>query len=208
MPPFVNPKFNLALAAPLLLVVLAGGISGCKKKTDAPAAATPADAEWQSQITEREMPDSKLIVQEVDLDRDGKPEVKNYFRPRTEDRALVRKELDLNRDGNIDLISYFDDDGNLKKEEMDSDYDGKFDWTDHYRDGRRVMSEYDTETDGQPNVFKYYETVDGKTHLARKERDSDGDGRIDVWERFDPSGKVIRMGRDTDGDGKIDERTE
>ena len=209
MPAFGKFLFSTSIAAPALILALAGPMVGCKKKTDAPASAGSESAEeWQSQVTERELPDSKLVLQEVDLDRDGKPEIKNYFRTRTEDRVLVKKEVDLNRDGRMDLISYFDDDGNLKKEEMDSDYDGRFDWTDHYRDGRRVMSEYDTETDGQPNVFKYYETADGVTHLARKERDTDGDGKIDVWERFDKSGKVIRTGRDTDGDGKMDERSE
>lgn len=205
-----KPRSFTSFACAIAAFTLIGATSGCKKKTDAPqpAAAESAPQEWQSQVTETELKDSKLVLQEVDLDADGTPEIKNYFRPRTDDRVLVKKEIDLNRDGSIDLISYFDDDGNLKKEEMDSDYDGRFDWTDHYRDGRRVMSEYDTETDGIPNVFKYYETDNGKTHLARKERDTDGDGKIDVWERFDPSGKVIRTGRDLDGDGKMDERSE
>ena len=66
----------------------------------------------------------------------------------------MRKELDLNRDGKVDVVSYFDTEGQLEKEEMDSDYDGRFDWTDRYQDGIRVMSEYDTDYDGLPNVFK------------------------------------------------------
>lgn len=205
-----KPRSTSLLASAFVSFALLGAVSGCSKKNDAPqaAAAESAPQEWKSQVTETELKDSRLILQEVDLDTDGRPEIKNYYRPRTEDRVLVKKEVDLNRDGSIDLISYFDDDGNLKKEEMDSDYDGRFDWTDHYREGRRVMSEYDTETDGMPNVFKYYETDNGVTHLARKERDTDGDGKIDVWERFDPTGKVIRTGRDLDGDGKMDERSE
>lgn len=182
-------------------------ITGCKGKK-APIGEQSAEA-FQSQVTEKELPEQGLVLQEVDLDIDGKPDILNYFRPRSDDRVLVRKEVDLNRDGNIDLISYFDNDGKLKKEEMDSDYDGKFDWTDHYQEGKRVMSEYDTETDGQPNVFKYYETSEGgDTKLSRKERDTDGDGKIDVWERFDANGRVIRTGKDTDGDGKMDERSE
>ena len=97
----------------------------------------------------------------------------------------------------------------LEKEEMDSDYDGQFDWTDHYQDGLRVMSEWDSDYDGRPNVFKYYvRDESGNVSLDRKERDSDGDGRIDVWERFSPTGEVIRYGRDTDGDGEIDLRDE
>ncbi|MEZ4318987.1 MAG: hypothetical protein R3F61_15845 [Myxococcota bacterium] len=179
---------------------------GCKSKSRGePVGSTE---EWQSQVTERELPEEGLLQQEVDLDIDGRPEIINYYRERATDRLLVKKELDLNQDGRIDLVSFFDDEGRLKKEEMDSDYDGKFDWTDHYRDGKRVMSEYDTETDGVSNVFKYYETVEGQTRLSRKERDTNGDGKIDVWERFDAEGNVIRTGTDTDGDGKMDERSE
>ena len=90
-----------------------------------------------------------------------------------------------------------------------SDYDGAFDWTDHYQKGVRVMSEYDTDSDTKPNVFKYYiRSEDGSMHLDRKERDEDGDGKIDVWERFSLTGEVIRTGRDTDGDGKVDVREE
>ena len=37
----------------------------------------------------------------------------------------------MNRDGRFDVISLFDE-GELTREEMDSDYDGAFDWTDHY----------------------------------------------------------------------------
>ena len=81
--------------------------------------------------------------------------------------------VDLNRDGQVDVISYFDDAGKLEREEMDSDFDGHFDWIDHYQDGVRVMAETDTDMDGRSNVYAYY--VDGK--IQRKERDSNGDGR-------------------------------
>jgi hypothetical protein len=71
------------------------------------------------------------------------------------------------------------------------------------------MSEYDTDSDNKPNVFKYYiRGEDGSMHLDRKERDEDGDGKIDVWERFALDGSVVRTGRDTDGDGKVDVREE
>jgi hypothetical protein len=171
----------------------------------------PSDSEkaFQTKVSERKSDDG-LLIQEIDLDSDGNPDIRNFYRERADaPRLLVRKELDLNRDGKIDVISYFDDDGNLDREDMDSDYDGVFDWTDHYQKGSRVMSEYDTDQDGKPNVFKYYiKSDDGRMYLDRKERDEDGDGKIDVWERFNPLGEVIRTGRDTDGDGKVDVREE
>lgn len=181
----------------LLFLVACGG-----KK--APAAGGPQGR----QITERNLPDQGLVLQEVDLDRDGRPEIFNYYRERADaPRLLVKKEMDLNRDGVIDIRSFFDDDGRLVREEMDADYDGVFDHIDHYQQGVRVMTEYDTDQDGLSNVFKYYiKDERGVARLDRKERDEDGDGRIDVWERFDAQGRVTRTGRDTDGDGKMDVR--
>lgn len=162
-----------------------------------------------SRVSERPLEDG-LVGQDIDLDADGAVDIKNYYRERSDaPRLLVRKELDLNRDGKVDVVSFFDPDGNLEREEMDSDYDGRFDWVDHYQRGWRVMSEYDTDSDGRANVFKYYiRTAEGVMRLDRKERDEDGDGKIDVWERFAANGDVVRTGRDTDGDGKVDIREE
>jgi hypothetical protein len=189
---------NVRLVALATLVV-----AGCAKQT------SNSQADYERRVTERELADEGLILQEVDLDGDGAADVVNYLRPRSDaPRLLIRKEMDLNRDGRIDVVSFFSDVGVLEKEEMDSDYDGKFDWTDHYKDGVRVMSEWDSDFDGVPNVYKYYTRVDGKLVLDRKERDTDGDGRIDLWERFGADGQVIRTGRDTDGDGKMDVREE
>lgn len=187
------------------VLLLATLFAGCAKKTVNDA---PSESQAQ-QITERPT-EAGLVEQTIDLDTDGQPDIHNYYRERADaPRLLLRKELDLNRDGKVDVVSFLDDAGQLEREEMDSDYDGFFDWTDHYQKGVRVMSEYDTDNDGRPNVFKYFiRAEDGTVHLDRKERDEDGDGKIDVWERFDATGAVIRSGRDTDGDGKVDVREE
>lgn len=190
-----------------MMVAAVVAVAGCAKDPGASTGASGPDA--PPPITERTT-EAGLVESSIDLDGDGKPEIRNYWRERADaPRLLVRKEVDMNRDGKADVISYFTDDGVLDREEMDSDYDGFFDWTDHYQKGTRVMSEYDSDNDGKPNVFKYYtRSDDGSVHLDRKERDEDGDGKIDVWERFDATGNVIRMGRDTDGDGKVDIREE
>jgi hypothetical protein len=201
MPP--RPRFVVRAAAVGLALALAAS-SGCAKKADA---ADPEDS-VADRVIETELPDEGLTLQEIDLDTDGHPDIKNYYRERSDaPRLLVRKEMDLNRDQKTDVISLFDPEGNLEREELDADYDGKFDWIDHYQKGERVMSEYDTDSDGKPNVFKYYiKGADGVVHLDRKERDEDGDGQIDVWEKFSPAGEVTRTARDTDGDGRMDVR--
>ena len=147
--------------------------------------------------------DDGMVRQEVDLDGDGTPEVINYQRPRPNGAPLIlRKETDLNRDGIIDVRSFFTEAGRLEREEMDGDFDGVFDWVDHYQDGIRVMSESDTDFDGNTNVWSYYE---GQT-ITRQERDTDGNGMIDYWIRYDDQGNAVRTARDLDGDGKMDVR--
>jgi hypothetical protein len=185
-------------------------VAGCGKKNSPSAAGGEADP-FATKVREKEMSESGLVRQSIDLDADDQAEIFNFYRERADaPRLLVKKEIDLNRDGRVDVISYFDGEGRLEKEEMDGDYDGVFDWTDHYQDGFRVMSEYDTDFDGVANVWKYYIRNDdgSQPRLDRKERDTDGDGQVDVWERFNASGEVIRTGRDTDGDGKMDVREE
>ena len=154
-----------------------------------------------------------LTLVEIDLNNDGNVDVFNYYRERAQaERLLVRKEMDLNRDARIDIVSYYSDLGGLIREEMDGDFDGKVDWIDHYQETTaegfsesttsRAMTEVDTDYDGQMDVFKYVENG----RLARKERDTDGNGRVDQWEVFDEQGTVTHVGRDTDGDGQMDVR--
>ena len=162
----------------------------------------PGPGSEASLLSERPT-DNGLVEQQIDLNGDETADVFNFYRERSEaNRLLVRKEVDLNWDGKIDVRSWFTDDGQIEKEEMDGDFDSRVDWIDHYKGGRRVMSEIDTDYNGAMDLFKYYEG--GK--LRRKERDSTGDGRIDFWEYLDDEGNVLRTGRDVDADGVMDVR--
>jgi hypothetical protein len=199
----VGRRYSLAL-------VLVAALSGCAKKSIGPELSASAPNGGSPQQVSESAVEEGLIQQKVDFDGDGEPEIINYYRERAEaSRELVKKELDLNRDGKIDVRDYMKDNGTLEKEEVDGDFDGKFEWVDHYQDGVRMETEYDTDGDGRPNVFKYYlKDPSGKIYLDRKERDENGDGKIDVWEKFDTTGAVVITGRDLDGDGKMDEREE
>ncbi len=44
----------------------------------------------------------------------------------------------------------------------------------------------------------------GKQVLVRKEKDLDGDGKVDVWELYAPDGTLSRAAYDLDFDGKLD----
>jgi hypothetical protein len=188
--------FALLLALPLTVA--------CAKK---PAAAEPAVTEARP-ISQTTISPDGLVRKEVDLDADGRVDVINLYRERPDGgQVMVEKQVDLNLDGDMDVISEFDEAGALLTERMDRDFDGVFDWIDHYKGGVRVMAEMDNTYDGRTDTWFYY-TVNaaGQPHIDRKERDTTGDGRIDFWERFDEQGNVVRSGRDLDGDGKMDER--
>lgn len=200
---------RLLLPAPLLLV-LAVPLAGCPKNgaaVSAPSSNGGADAsvitaEPASMLTTTKTADG-LTQEQVDLNRDGRAEITNFYRERVDaPRLLLRKDTDLNLDGKIDVRTTFDDGGQRVQEEMDGDFDGRTDWVDHYISGRRTVSDVDTDFNGSFDLFKYYEN--GK--VRRKERDTNADGRIDAWEYLDDAGTVIKTGRDIDGDGKMDVR--
>ena len=50
-----------------------------------------------------------------------------------------------------------------------------------------------------PHSFNFYE----KNKLVRKERDTNGDGKIDYWEYWE-NGEIDRIGIDVDADGQVD----
>jgi hypothetical protein len=74
------------------------------------------------------------------------------------------------------------------------------------------MRTSDIDSDGKPEVFKYYSKVDDpdrpgekKTQLTRQDLDLNWDGKIDIWRYFDNKGKVEREEWDTDYDGRVDD---
>jgi hypothetical protein len=66
-----------------------------------------------------------------------------------------------------------------------------------------VVRSLDADRDGAPEEIRYYDARTGA--LLRLEEDTDYDGRIDRWTRYQ-AGAVAEVERDTDGDGRIDER--
>ena len=172
----------------LLAVSLVG--TGCGKKANRTSS---ADESAMALVKEKILAEEGLVLVEIDIDRDERADIFNYYRERADaPRLLVKKEVDLNYDGQVDVISYFEGDS-LNREEMDGDFDGRFDTTDYYQDGRRVMTERDTNFDGKPDVFtNYTQGPDGTEIPTDQQRDSNGDGAIDEWLRFDEQGNVTK----------------
>lgn len=179
----------------LLLAIPLAALVACAGKTPAPAAAKEGPTD--PHVAARQ-PGETLT--EYDLDHDGKPDVWRYTRKGPDGKdVLVRRDRDLNGDGKIDVWEFYDANGNLEKQVVDLDFDGKPDVVIHYEKGQIVSKEMGFGFDGKPHAWSYYE----KGRLVRKERDENGDGKVDYWEYWE-GGEVDRIGIDVDGDGKVD----
>jgi hypothetical protein len=67
------------------------------------------------------------------------------------------------------------------------------------------MTGYDIDRDGKADAWKYVvKDATGKEHLLRKEKDLNGDGRIDTWEGYAPDGALVKLVYDLDFDAKPD----
>lgn len=171
----------------------------------APQAATPTPAQSGKAVEMSRKPsESGLTEVQIDLDGDEKADLTNFVRERPGSTDLVlRKDVDLNRDGKIDVRTTFDDAGLRVEETMDQDFDGRADWVDHYISGKRSYAEVDTNFDGTFDLFKYYEGglvrrkerdtngdgkidfweyLDEKGSVVKTGKDVDGDGKMDVRE--------------------------
>jgi hypothetical protein len=70
--------------------------------------------------------------------------------------------------------------------------------------GEKVAA-FDPGHTGRPTLWKYTVVVgEGQERVVRKERDLNGDGKIDIWEAYDEDGNVSKQVCDLDFDGKPD----
>ncbi len=183
----------------LLAACLCLALPACARRVPAPAA--EAGLQQDPGHSRDRKPDE--TVAEYDLNHDGKPDVWRYTRRGPDGKeVLVRKERDLNNDGKIDVWEWYDADGQLEKQIVDFDFDGKPDVVLHFEKGQLVKKEFAFGFDGKPHAWSYYE----KGHLVRKERDENGDGKVDYWEYWE-NGQIDRIGEDLDGDGNVDRWT-
>jgi len=154
-------------------------------------------------------PSGKKVAQ-FDLNQDGKPDVWKYVAERNEKgtsvEAMVCKKVDLNHDGKVDYIVQYDDAGNIKYEEYDFDFDGKFDARFHYdlKTRKKAVVERVSGFTGRVDFWEKY-GPDEKLESVR--RDRNGDGKPDYWENY-VNGTLVQILYDDDFDGKVDRKEE
>lgn len=155
---------------------------------------------------EIDLKSKEYVVKKFDINRDKVPDMLTVYKKvenketGEEELLLFVKQMDLNHDGKIDVYRFFNEKGMIDKEELDLDYDAKIDVVDYYLNGvvrRRELAMRFSET---PTITKYY---DENRQLIRLEEDQSQNGKVDYWEFYD-AGILNRIEKDTDGDGKSD----
>ncbi len=151
----------------LLLALLPAAVVACAGKTPAAQAPPQASAAAPSAGSDETMT-------AFDLAQTGRPNLWKYTRRGPDGKdVVVRRERDLNGDGRVDVWEYYDDAGNLEKQVVDLDFDGKADVIMYFERGQMVRKEMAFGFDGKPRSIAYYE----KGKLVRKEKDENGDGQ-------------------------------
>ncbi len=135
----------------------------------------------------------------VDLNQDDEPDVLKVYKKTDKGEVLVCREADLNFDGARDIFMFFDDTGQLARDEVDLDYDHKVDIISTYAKGQVIKQEIDTNSDGLVDRVRFLE----QGLPVRVEGDTDGDRKVDYWEYYE-AGNLVRIGIDEDGDGRAD----
>ncbi len=147
-----------------------------------------------------------FIVERLDTNADGHTDIIRYFEeyqhPRDDsrvERRLKKMEIDVTGDQKINVRRYYDNFGNVQREENDLNLNGTMDSFLYFVGGELVRKELMDETGERLRERRIY--LDGR--ISRVELDRHGDGQIDRWEYYE-DGVLVRIGRDTLGDGSVD----
>lgn len=146
------------------------------------------------------------IIRKFDIDGDKNTDVTKYFKeypdpsdPSVMRQRLFKKEVDVNSDGKVNMRREYNEKGQLMREEVDDDLDGRMDVVNHIDSGKLVQKDILDPESGEIVAVRYY--WDGE--IQRVEKDTDKNGDIDYWEFYE-QGVLDRIGRDLNGDKRAD----
>ncbi len=189
-----------ALSATVCLAGLVALAVACGGGKDAGVAAAKLPEGVRSQSIEHESCDeSGHRVEAVDVNNDGRPDIKRVYAGTQE----ICRISDLNRDGRPDLFEYYDKTGQLRRREADYDDNGLVNAIEIYENGKLVRAELDTTNQGKIDTWDTFDPATGKR--IKRERDATGDGRVDQWWTW--NGDQVTIAMDKNGDGQPDPET-
>jgi hypothetical protein len=184
----------IGLCVPIVIVVLS---AGCGSDKDSGVAKAKLPDGVRSQTIEHESCDeSGHKVETVDVNGDGKPDIRRVYDGTQE----ICRISDLNRDGKPDLFEYYDKTGQLRRREADYDDNAIVNAVEIYENGKLVRAEFDTTNQGRIDTWDTFDPATGKR--IKRERDATGDGRVDQWWTY--NGDQVTIALDKNGDGQPD----
>jgi hypothetical protein len=169
---------------------------GCGGKDAGVANAKLPEGVRSQSIEHEACSESGHKVETVDVNNDGKPDIRRVYDGAQE----VCRITDLNRDGKPDMFEYYDKTGQLRRREADYDDNGIVNSIEIYENGRLVRAELDTTNQGRIDTWDTFDPATGKR--LKRERDSTGDGRVDQWWTY--NGDQVTIAMDKNGDGQPD----
>jgi len=102
--------------------------------------------------------------------------------PGRSDLGAASYEADRDKDGNVDHRIFNDTKGRKVYEEYDYNYDGRMDDLYYYKDGQLDREEIDSDFNGQVDIWI---TLYLGKYIRRIEQDKDGDGKPDAVTDYD-----------------------
>lgn len=138
-----------------------------------------------------------LTEQTADINLDNAPDQQVFTDASGKTRAAIR---DLDFDGRADVVEFFGPTGEVLERQFQMDFDPYVDVVRVYEGNRLVQKLVATSFDGSLSLEKYYDIAG---NLSRTARDTNFDGRADLWEYY-TEGKVVNITRDLDGDGEAE----
>jgi hypothetical protein len=203
----ISPRTLLGAALALVPLLAVGASTGCGSNANNRGVAAPKLPAGAPGLDHESCDESGNRVEMLDLNNDGKPDIRRVFNKGT-GREMCRIS-DLNHDGQPDLFEYFDDNGAVRRRELCFDDTGAVNAIEHFEGGRLTKREYDTSGQHRIDTWDYFDPglpMDPKTgrpvHPSRRERSTKGDGHVDQWWTW--NGTKISISRDTTGGGKAD----
>ncbi len=125
-----------------------------------------------------------------------------YFFPLGSDHPVLRED-DTDGDGTPDRWVAYEGDARSEVYEAGSDDRPAVRMVFTGSGTRVARIELDRDADGHPERILHYRGA----QLSGEARDSNGDGRLDTFDRLDAQGRVALREEDLDGDGAIDVRS-
>ena len=128
-----------------------------------------------------------------DTNRDGK---KDLFEAVNAGKIVCRAS-DLDFDGSVDQTTFFEPGGAVRRREIDLDGNGVPNLVETFQAGKLVLRSIDGASLGRFDMWDSYDAASGVR--TTRERDTNGDGRIDEYWTFTGPRITVRFDRNDDG---------